>query len=368
MRSSSGLFSESIEKINLFTPLLFFALMIWEYSTAKVFSANERTIALYITKVVFLNHLHVYFTFAMMLFLPEVRDWIKTVDSKGSVSVWTRVLIAYCIFLSLNILIIKRLNPNIYIFATLSLVFTLYAVHHGLLQFYGISRMYKNSRSVELYEKPAIYFIFFIVAIQMGLRVFLPKTFDQFATPLTALSLLVFVGLFCTILKQHKLIKTNKVYYISRYLFIIFIPTFFTASIALACLHGIEYLFVFLTASKNSTISLSKNKVFWGSLITCCILGILGSAFRRDSAIGASLFYANDQAVSWIWIALANLTGALSLVHFYMDGKLFSFKNNSNQEYILPLLQKAESANSHPTLETTLTTRRTHSIERHPPL
>lgn len=63
------IFTAKQEKFNLVFPFLFFPILIWEYFLSEPISNESKAISIFIAKTLFLNHVHVYFTFSLFFCL-----------------------------------------------------------------------------------------------------------------------------------------------------------------------------------------------------------------------------------------------------------------------------------------------------------
>ena len=240
MSKTQAVFSPKLEKFNLFLPSFFILFVIWEYWTAKTFSTAERSVTIYLIKVLCLSHVHVYFTFALLLFFPEGRKWTRhslTDMANNTFYFWMKITLVFCFFLGISILLTSPQKLNPWFLKLTVYLLLMYSIYHALWQTYGISRMYKSSKPTEVYEKYMAHFIFGIAALQGALRA-LPnaKEFELFSY-LSLFSILAFTRLLYLIYQENKVSKSNKIYFVSRYIFFILTPFFFSAAVTTSALH-----------------------------------------------------------------------------------------------------------------------------------
>lgn len=345
-----SIFSPRIEKANLLFPILFVPFVAWELLTHKIFNFYQTSFSTYAVRIIFLNQIHVYFTFAMLLFFPEIRQWTKNSITKKSNNFWIKTSVFF-IFIYGAITLFIYTKPYMVIQNLILYFFIIYGHHHSLWQSYGLSRMYNakdDKRRFEIFEKRIIHFIFAVQSLRLFNR-FFPKLFGsnqliQFIDmSLLIFSLIALITLIVACHRDHKLEQSNKIYFLSRYIFFILVPDAFIAALAIAAIHGVEYFFVFLKMSQNSKQVEATKKIMWIFIGFISFIALVGTSFRNNSPVLPILLKMRLSEAPIFFLVLADLTKAFSLLHYYLDGLLFQFKNEKTRQLVLPLLANKES-------------------------
>lgn len=345
--SPRAIFKPTAEIINLVTPFLFIPLLLWEYLNQPMLSTGVQTTSRFIAKSIFLNHLHVYFTLSMLLFLPEMRMWIKKSTTQNSTFYFWKKISFVCLFF----FIIASISDGLWdfngFFISIAFYFImLYSVYHAHWQFYGLARLYDKRVglfSKQKIERIVLHGIFLLVSVRL-LSIFLfTKEFNLSLPPsldkgLFYLSILLTLFLVYTTLRQHQKKPSNKIYYIPRFFIIPLLPDLFFAQIAMAVSHGIEYLFVFMTMTRQSEIKSNVRIKLYTFTLVVCTLGLIALSFRRRDGIAQVLANFSFNDMPPVLKILASFSLAITLLHFYLDSKIFNFSTSSSKDVVMPLL------------------------------
>lgn len=283
--------------------------------------------------------------------MPEVRAWAQVKNT--SIKFYAvKLFFLFAFFLSISLISDRIWNFNRVVFILAYSFIIIYNFHHAIWQFHGLSRLYQQPPimlSSLVIEKIIARWLFIAIACRLLIKTALPIEFKhQFALQVSCLNDVIFVISFLLALsliylayKQYLIKKTNKLFYVPRFLILIFIPDLSFAIVAMAAIHGIEYFFVFMQMSANSQTSVRFRKKFYISTSLIAMIGLISLLLRQKFSIP---FIGNpSQNLSLSWQLFASFSIACSLMHFYLDGKLFAFKDKKTNQFILPLLSLKKS-------------------------
>lgn len=283
--------------------------------------------------------------------MPEVKAWAQ-VKNTSAKRYAMKLFFIFAIFFSISLIgdRIWELDRTTFLLAYSFII--IYNFHHAIWQFHGLSRLYQQPAAVLsslALEKIISRWLFITIACRLLIKIALPFEFkQQFSLQVSYVNNVIFLAslvLAITLIylacKQYLIQKTNKIFYVPRFLILIFIPDLSFAIVAMAAIHGMEYFFVFMQMSANSQASSRfRNKVYILTTILA-IVGLTSLLLRQNFSIP---FIGNpSQDLSLSWQLFASFSIACSLMHFYLDGKLFAFKDKKTSQFILPLLRLKKS-------------------------
>ena len=151
---------------------------------------------------------------------------------------------------------------------------------------------------------------------------------------LSSLSVLFIVGNSLTYPQAE---RTNKTLFLSRLLFYIILPLSVMADSALRACHGTEYFCVTGSVSRNSSMTTAVRRNFIAVSVLLCGLGAIFLLCRQaDGLVG--FWYDSYAEVPPAIKVLSFVSIVLTYTHYYLDRRLFRFRNAANREHVLPLL------------------------------
>lgn len=354
-----SIFSKNLELLNLSIPFLWYPLVFLDilffhgaYGLGAS-SINTKTIFDFIRNILFLNSVHVLFSYLIMFRSTEVKAWIVK-QKGGAIVFWTKLGIVHILFFLFFILLKGGVFSNSlsinssFIDIIVAIVTIAPVVHHPLAQTWGLSFLYdlknyncQNDKKTKLIRagkrERGILVIFTIIYMVAGL-IFFSGHFrlDNFSWSIYLISLLFLVSSLVIInyFTYPKPWNLNKLIFLMR--LFAYPLTFISASarIVTGSCHGIEYFCVYKKIKKNS-----NGRCQWFS-IAYLLLFLLGffsilSLYGQTPFVKKIIpdFLSNQQYLTPL---------ALSIIytHYYVDALLYRFRDSSNRELILPLLVK----------------------------
>lgn len=333
MGLSRALLTMRLEKINRYLPLLFIPPIIYEIATRLNLSSHQELIVNFAVKSLLLNHLHVVFTFAMLLFIPEMKSWMTKKPGHSALNFWVGIAGIMAVFFLISTISEQVFPAAPGIFFVAAFFVGIYNTQHLTFQCYGVSVLYgdKNSRSDIRFEKLIFHLLFIIIFIRLLLKSAQSSRFIESSIWLTfidslGLGLSIMAVLYLAFLAFRK--NTEKsTYLLPRLSFILLIPDLFFAQMAILALHGIEYMFIFMTLSARSGLPEKTYRQVWlfvGAAAAICVLGL---AIRQADGIFQILLNVPYKDFPASIKILASLSVGVGLTHSYIDG--FIFKRRS---------------------------------------
>ncbi len=355
---SIGIFTPRAETLNLFFPFVLVAICMWELFYNYRFSPMEQNIGYMLSKGLFLNHLHTFFTVLMFIYFPEARAWYKQKAQTEKFYFIRQIVILVALFAFFyNLLPYLRTHPvyrpNLYVFAMATMMWV--GFHHVLSQSFGLSlvynRMFEDSphcmdadkqliRSLEKKERFYFRSMLFFVCPALYCKYHLGDT-HLITLMLTLCSLICCIFLILVVWAYPGAEHTNKRLFGLRYIFMPLAPISFVAFMSSLALHGIEYLFVLRKMYRNS--SNTKQYIRWdycGMIVISLVYFFL--------TIG-------DQFILGWWMRpnlpnylpvldfLAGISGAYGYFHCHMDSALFRMSDPISRKVFAPLLINKDS-------------------------
>lgn len=325
----------------LFLPFFFIVLYFgpsdfWEFPTSAW--------AYFVTSFLFLNSVHVLFTFEMLWFLDEFREFRRKNDARLPLPFVWECSIVFIICTLYFYAVIPRMKPE----KTL-IIYNLIAVFHTFRQVTGLGVVYDQlllRKRPQLKERIAqgrrkekagqAAFLILILAHSVAMFTELPYGPKyKFATFCLGIAFCLYI--YAVTLVSHKFGESNKGIYLAR---IFFYPLSFVdlpSSILVAAFHGVEYYFVYRKLkARSSTPQRSglARHAFWIAFPIFSVMIIL-----RPAGAGIGWMFDPEWYNSSWFIGVSNAVyGGLLFMHFYVDSRIYNMKNAAVREHIGPLL------------------------------
>lgn len=343
------LFPSAEEKLSVYLPLLLITLfllqqLLWKELTARSYDWIELA-----ANVVFLNNVHLAFTYGIVFFHPAARRWARAKAGAGPLRFWTLFWLLHAALFAGFLLLARVLYPAAGIRGDGSVAFLLALAvvgnWHFLAQSFGISQLHGKVASAtgtaKAEKRERALFRLLILAI----TVFLPLRFFQGENlPLTALMFAATLALAAAIIANSWLTPhwngSSKTLFLTRLLIWPFLLLSPAANAVLRAVHGLEYLFVFRKL-------FSGRKAFRLPALFFAFLALFAPAFVASNYISrlltrenSPLFDGSSFGIWFLHVAFAvNLTCTVS--HYLIDRLLFTMRHPENRRFTGRLLTKA---------------------------
>lgn len=361
--ASHPLFARNLEILNLAMPFLW---LIFVLGSSFFFPGFHRELSGthwdFVRNIIFLNTVHVLFSFILINRCSEVRTWIIGRQRKEGRRFWTRLLLIQFFFILLFAGI--KISPELMTFLESNTVILLLAsftvfglkIHHNLSQMRGIAKLYDIEPRLESAERwtkvkraqsfeqillkmilVVAFFMSSVVYFQAG-RDRLPISVDSWMSIQRIFIVALCLGIYINFFRYPRPWNLNKFLYLARLWIIPLLYLSPSAVLALSSCHGVEYLCIFKTMKSRS-----ENGTQWFSWYVLLILSIgllLLILPYRDMSILSYL--TSGLGIARIGpIGLGMLLGvgvSLSYTHYFLDAILFRFSQEETRELILPLI------------------------------
>jgi hypothetical protein len=243
-----------LEAINLYLPFTFILIVAFFLIRGTNLNLRELDYLFIAQQYIFLNATHAFFTFSLIVAVPEVRHFMKLSLKQhswwvflGLVLIFSTILVAYFnrqYYTSPRLLLLPKV------------IFTYLIARHGIGQTFGLSMQYnakitpslniRNSAAIatlEARERKFYKYLLSIVVCGLIFNKFLPSLSAIFFYFLSFAAFLLSIFFYWIVLQYPGKVWLNKKIYFLR----IFLYPFSFIShhfiIAIGCLHGVEYLF-----------------------------------------------------------------------------------------------------------------------------
>jgi len=289
--------------------------------------------------------------------VPELRRWV--VDTTGGkpwrfwleiagVALITCVLTGIAFF---GIPITDKTLPIIGVVMTGIIPF-----HHTIMQVFGLSMLYnarlaKTKSFTEIEKQTAracstrerwgfrlfMFFFFSYLSAILASNILDSTSLRTLRHTLFWLSNASVLFIIFNSLTFPHAIGSNKTVFLARLIYYPLLPFSVFADSAMRACHGTEYFCVTESIAKNSSMSLRVRRHFYTVLLLFVALGIVFLICREvDGLVG--FWYGSYDKVPWPLKVLAFVSIVVTYTHYYLDRRLFRFRNASNREHVLPLL------------------------------
>jgi hypothetical protein len=349
-------FSKNEERFGLAVSVFFIlASLLQLFSTTFVVKQPELVYWQAISSMIFLDTAHIVLSFALLLFVPELRSWLS-LKSKSSYSFLIIPGLAILVFLGMHWLRLQN-TSGIGVKIAIEVFVITFPVFHAIRQNYGIAILYDRRNSADVSNSVTfkqmqrnerwIFSILNVLAVccmSMLVLNYSRVLSDQFFGTVKVVFALVFVVfaayLFCTNYFRRDSGGRHKALYLVR---MFLHPLGFLTPIGLigcTSMHGVEYAMIARKMVLKSKISVSL--IVFASVFTI----LLWSMFLLGSRHGLSAIPEVKQVFKDTFGVPATLgsfniilMSSLTLFHIVMDGFLFRFKDPTTRVQVTPLLQ-----------------------------
>ena len=347
------LFSPIFERANLFLPILCLALIVVDVYGLFHISGFDRRAGFFLSDVVFLNQIHVVFSLALLMLVPDFKVWLGADKHRRRFFILRSFAVMLAVFLTLMDWIPffsrSQIDPRMF---KLGVAFFLVAqVHHILSQSLGLSLMYNSKARQELSLAWCDHLRFLetcerrLCRSLMWLKISALLIFSiAERTPfvivgLSTLYFLLAAGLLAVAFSYPREFR-NKKLFMMRFLIFPFGPFSFLALIGAAAIHGFESLCVFwkLQTAWVETNRFKKFRVAAASgalisIYTC--VSILGGGAH---GYGSLVEFPKWKSALWAFSLSATFR------HYHVDSFLFRMKDSSTRKLIGALLVRSKAS------------------------
>lgn len=294
--------------------------------------------------------------------VPEIKSWVNAITDNRPWKFWLEILVVAsgCSLLTAIAFFNVEITPTS--LPIIAFIFVgVIPYHHMIMQNFGLSMLYNAqlAKKVQMTEteQAAVkkcsarervgfrwFMIFFFAFLLFRMCGF---TFGLGPLPLKVLKVFLYLLVVASVafivlnsLTYPHATKSNKPLFLSRLLLYIVLPFNYIADSALRACHGTEYLCVTGAVAQNSSMSKAVAKQYFGLIILFSLIGIVFLVCRRADGLVSFLFNGNYDKVPFSVKALAFVSIVLTYTHYYLDRRLFRFRNKSNRDHVLPLLSE----------------------------
>lgn len=309
------------------------------------FELEYRTLILYLL----FDRSHIFFTFWALFIIPELREF--TMFSISRKSRW----LIYCLALIFGIGLYESLKFNLLssepnLFRLVKSVVLLLWAQHSVRQFFGFTMLYNldgikfiRSDNLNLFHRwrsreRLAFHIFIAAAIIQRMLPFTPWA-SSLHLKWPMFWILISLGLIvvgCSNQFPQKELWRNKRLYLVRIFLHPLMALDQIAFIAVAIIHGFEYLFICMNMAMHSASK--QNKWILRSFpIIGVVLGFVFLLFLEPRTY--HYFFGPTDFIRDVWITAAAAVFILSAnLHYYLDSVLFKLRDTGIQRFVLPLL------------------------------
>lgn len=284
----------------------------------------------FISKMIFLNHIHVFLTPLMLWATSTGRDWVAEQQTKN------HLLNKSVVFITVSLLVTFFIYSKTDGFAVLILnTFVLsWGTFHIMRQSWGLSRLYRKKSGELEQDNQHIDFRVFnsIILLQLVISC-IPKykplaEVYRYLVPLSYI--LVFVYIALPALRSKHLLTEARLYDF-RILAYPFALGTTSGRFAMLSIHGLEYFFL---TSKFLKREQTKSRVYFDTLVISVFLILVLSSFnllRMDLTSGfVSDWFAQLGPIGHGIVAfLKGASITFTLYHFWVDGLMYRHSTTS---------------------------------------
>lgn len=298
---------------------------------------SGQPVGISIAKIIFLNHVHVFFTPLLLLSTGSGRKWVKEANQKEKF--WIQAVVVLCVVC----FVFENPWQNKVVNMAFFTIIAGWGIFHNVRQAWGMSSIYRElcheiEPKFRKWEKVIFHSMVWILVISFSLpKMSLGGALTEVRPFLFWISLgCVFAYVLSPVIRGKKFFSLARAYDL-RLFFYPFALTTFSGLFAILSLHGIEYLFL---TRKFFKFEKDRGVLFGGAFTLIVVLSlVLVSAAGPTRVLAISLGVAPALFKSFFFSSLKSLSVTASLFHYLTDQKLFTRKNASSARWILPGLK-----------------------------
>ena len=316
----------------------------------------------YLSSLIFLDSVHVVFTFVLMLSVPELRAWSKSKETKAK-SGWLKGLGPWARFFAIAaalglIIWVLKVNPGTKTLTGMVSLFLFFELlgpsHHTLAQMKSISLTYNSSlrKKFKFSEEQAAMAgtcekmerLFFHGLLAGELIYWMPELLKtEFDIPQVAsfqlvgacLALGSAVALIVNSLYFPHQDKSNKLAFMARALLFPLKMLSIISGLSVRAAHGTEYFVVYRKMVKSSNVSkVKKSRIFWLTALASLIYLVPFTIMGHGLVYKVTGFQLPDRLLATALIG----TFIVRFTHYYMDSVLFRMSDKATRQAVSPLL------------------------------
>lgn len=356
--------SLNIETFFFATPFVFLPIVIYYAALGQINPWSFETTGWlnFLVGIIFLNTIHVLFTLRLFFFLPELQLLKRKYSKTKPISFQIETFIFFVICFALLQLISSPFESTAAI-KIYSITVVMLSFWHSLRQTAGISSLFWYSKKLNISMLPdskrnqyisnerrsfhVIYFVFVLHSLLM----IIPEQKIPYIEQITLSFFAAAVSLICVSviikgsLQSGQKWWSPKTLYLSRIFYIPLMYISMPAALSLMAFHGIDYYFIcreMLNKSRNKNDK--RGQLFLLISIPTTILILLTMPY--GSGLGWWILSPKNFEEYPILTWLASFGGALTITHYYLDWKIFRFRDQLQRDYISPLLNSFMSSNN----------------------
>ena len=315
--------------------ILCFGAVLFELTIARTYIESQKHLTEFIIRMVFLGHVHVFFTPIMLLSTRSGLAWIKEEENKNFIWKSLALLIGLTLF---SYICLSLKNKYITMFY---LVFISGAAfYHNMLQSMGFSFIYRRQEpdlkqwNTSLDKKIFITLTILVVIYFATLSVNY-KLASQMRPTLFILSLsLSLIYILRPVFKQKRF--SWSLFYDLRILLYPIAFYYYWGYIFVIASHGLEYAFL---TKKYMVNEKKESGLLQDILFIGVVLMIIIASWRLLSlqltAKAVEGYLKNPQ----ITPLLISINTTITLYHYWLDGLIYRSDRNANRKWILPKIQ-----------------------------
>ncbi len=337
-------FNKSLEFLNQALPVFFLIGSLFEIYYVFSFSIEQKKTFNFFAQIVFLNVIHVSFTYFFLLVVPEFRDYVsqKSIELNYSLKKhWLKFFVyTWIIFSLLSALpfIFPSLKKYEFILFLPHIPILLGSGYHIIRQSVGISIMYflnlkggdtKTKMSIIKLEKNFIGILVAIIVLHIIIQIALPISLKNYAIGMMIFVLTCYISfvLFKIYRFSFEVFKVRFLFY-ARYLFFPLAPLSIFSTLGRASIHGVEYLMI-LEKVVNAKEK-KKWRLNWLFFVAVLFYAAVVFYGLKNNAIDLFMDVLHPESVQQLLIGA--LINSITFLHFYIDSFIYKFND--------PLVQK----------------------------
>jgi hypothetical protein len=348
--------NNTLFRLDIIIPFFLSLLGLFEFFDVFKISHPEYLSLSLATQIFFMNTTHVAFSLGLYLFLPEFKNWRTEYSNNKKISIDKELILIHLLIFTLVIPLVFYFGYDA-IFDNKAQIFILGSIVpnlHAINQQKGISFLYSRNflRSQKSDDKICnkiyrlmsfeknLFSLFVCIVVLRILLQSIPQLkelnvfwYNLIISVLIWCALLIFILILSVALMQNKHLKSTKPFFTFRLLSWFLCPLVFLGNIGVMASHGIEAHMVFkkiVSKSKITPSQLRELNIFL-TLFFVALTFLISVSFLR--------FLNTNYFSGEFWIVAYLLVMVFSYAHYWIDHKIFNFKNNLNLKYISPLLE-----------------------------
>ncbi len=352
------LFNKVDEKWNLLLPFLLLPFLIASVVFDWGKTPGEILVMATVAAIFLISTLHLGFTWANLLSLPEFKSIMERKRPGAWINNWMKVGVVYFSVLLVGLFVNQFIRipyklDHVLMINIYSGLYLLMSRYHTIMQLRGLAQLYsykikeevglnneelRRLESAQKRENLGFHLLFYACGLQAFYQAFLNRNVisTEHKIGYLILALVIVLAIFINTSQMPKIQTSSKRLFLVRTFYYILVPINYMATIISEVIHGMEYLFVTKEMRANSKTK-KNNMLLYSTLFFCGFVSVVW-ILSGHQPLMKYIYQGSIDQIPRASFIISSVNIANAITHYYLDGIIFQFRDPMIRSDIGPLL------------------------------